>query len=188
MGNETDDREQEALEALEKRFVTAVTHKDQGRLDDAEDEFRDILRAEPRLPEPRMELARLLLDTDRLDEAEEHAREALGFLEAGGQWTDDLSEEAVLGLAHALLAEILRRRAEDDTVIFGDPQAFQRIVTESREHFERAAALDPSDEYSSYHAFFMGKPGVKPSIAGETLDDDPEDDDPEPPEDREDDA
>jgi len=180
MSNETDDREQQALEALEARFVAAVTHKDQGKLDLAEDAFRDILKREPRLPEPRMELARLLLDTDRLDEAEEHAREALGYLETGGQWTDDLSEETVLGLSHALLAEILRRRAEDDSVIFGDPEAFKRIVTESRHHFERAAALDPSDEYSSYHAFFMGTPGVKPSIGGEILEDEPEGDADEP--------
>lgn len=178
MGNETDDREQEALDALEAKFVAAVTQKDQGKLDLAEDAFRDILKVEPRLPEPRMELARLLLDSDRLDEAEEHAREALGHLEAGGQWIDDLSEETVLGLSHALLAEILRRRAEDDAVIFGDPLVFKRLVTESREHFERAAALDPSDEYSSYHAFFLGTPGAKPSIGGEVLDDDVADDAP----------
>ena len=172
MGDDVDERESAALKELEDRFIQAVTQKDQGKLDDAEEAFREILRVEPRLPEPRLELARLLLDTDRLDEAEEHAREALQHLEAGGQWIDDLSEETVLALSHALLAEVLRRRADEDSVIFGDPETYKRLVAESRKHFETAAALDPSDEYSSYHAFFLGKPGVKPSIGGETLDDD----------------
>lgn len=147
---------EDLLAVLEQRFLDALRAKDAGEIDRAEDELRDILRLEPRLAEPRMELARILLDTNRLEDAEVHAREALERLLAGGQWTDDLSEEVVQALCHALLAEILRRRADEDDVIFGDPRAFRELVRESREHFEQAAALDPSDEYSSYHAFFMG--------------------------------
>ena len=64
--------------------------------------------------------------------------------------------EVVMALCCALLAEVLRRRADEDNVIFGDPAEFKRIVEESQVFFQRASALDPSDEYSSYHAFFLG--------------------------------
>lgn len=167
------DQEDELVRALEPRFVEALELKDAGRFDDAEDALRSILKLEPRLAEPRLELARLLLDTDRLDEAEEQARAGLESLQSGGQWTDDLPEEVILALAHALLAEVLRRRADEDRVIFGDPGEFRRIVAESREHFETAARLDPSDAYASYHAFFLGPRGhgAPPPTSGEDGDD-----------------
>jgi tetratricopeptide (TPR) repeat protein len=158
------------LDALAQRFLGALAHKEAGRIDRAEDELRAILRVEPRLPEPRLELARLLLDSDRLDDAEDQAREALEALEAGGAWTEELPEETVRSIAHATLAEILRRRADEDDVLFGDPEAFRALVAEAREHFRKAAALDPSDETASYYAFHMGLelpdgslPGAKPA-------------------------
>ncbi len=147
------------LDALGRQFGQALQAKRDGNLDVAEDELRAILKVEPRLPEPRMELARILLDTDRLEEAEEHAREAKTFLEDGGQWTDELPENVVLALCYGLIAEILRRHADEDDVIFGDPAAFQAIVEESRQLFAKASELDPSDEYASYHAFFLGPKG-----------------------------
>lgn len=153
------DPEHEALDALGTRFITALGFKDAGKIDQAEDDLRAILREEPRLAEPRMELARILLDTERLADAEDHAREALEHLEQSGPWTHDLPPNVLLGLAHALLAEVLRRRAEDDDVIFGDPADFKALIEESKAHFEKAAELDPSDEYASYHAFFLGVPG-----------------------------
>lgn len=167
--------EEAALAALAPRFLAALQLKDAGRLDEAEDILREILRSEPRLPEPHLELARILLDTDRLDQAEAHAREGLAHLEAGGQWTEDLPAQVVTALAHALLAEVLRRRADEDDVVFGDPDTFRALLEESRAHFEKAAALDPDDSYSSYHAFFLGDPAgagqVLPGDAGEPSDD-----------------
>jgi tetratricopeptide (TPR) repeat protein len=150
------DDEREALDNLAARFLRALELRRLERHDAAEDMLRDLLKTEPRLPEPRMELARVLLDSDRLTEAEGEAREALTHLDAGGQWTDDLPDHVVRALAHGLLAEILRRRADEDQVIFGDPATFKQLVAESKQHFARAAELDPSDEYSSYHAFFLG--------------------------------
>lgn len=163
----TDD-EAKQLDALGERFMAALDHREAGRLDTAEDELRAILRAEPRLAEPRMELARLLLDTDRVDEAEEHAREALSALQTSGQWTDELPENVVSAIAHATLAEALRRKADEDDVIFGDPDTFHALVRESKEHFARAAELDPNEEYGSYHAFFLGMPGKQVLLGGET--------------------
>ena len=150
------DLETAALAALGARFMAALALKNTGKLDDAEDELRAILRIEPRLAEPRMELTRLLLDTDRVSAAEPHAREALEQLQIGGPWTEEIGPNVVMGLAHGILAEVLRRRADEDDVIFGDPATFKALVKESQDHFVKASELDPSDEYSSYHAFFMG--------------------------------
>ena len=94
-----------------------------------------------------------------LSATEEHARTALEHLESGGQWTDMLPEEVLLSVAHALLAEILRRRLEEDAVIFGDPAEFKALLAESKTHFARARELDPTDETSSYYAFFLGPEG-----------------------------
>lgn len=157
--SEIDEQENQALSELSSTFMKALQHKDEGRVDEAEELLRKIILQEPRLAEPHMELARLLLDTERVSAAEPHAREAVRWLESGGQWVDDIPENIVQGLAHALLAEVLRRRADEEDVIFGDPAQYHAIVRESQEHFARANALDPSDEYSSYHAFFLGIPG-----------------------------
>lgn len=147
------------LAALEPRFLAALQKKDAGALDEAEDELRAVIRAEPRLAEPHLELARLLLDTDRVEEAEEHAREAIEHLAAGGAWVEEVPEHELTALAHAVLAEALRRRADEDDVIFGDPEVFRRLVAEARAHFAKAAELDPGDHYASYHAFFLGIEG-----------------------------
>jgi len=148
--------EEQTLSLLADRFLGAAKLHAAGKLDAAEDELRSILSAEPRLAEPRLMLGRILLDTSRLEDAEEHTREALSILEADGQWTEDLPENVLRGLAHAQLAEVLRRIADEDDVIFGDPDRFHKLLADSQSHFATAAELDPSDETSSYYAFFMG--------------------------------
>ncbi|MEZ4236167.1 MAG: hypothetical protein R3F59_08390 [Myxococcota bacterium] len=160
----TDPEEHEAreLERLSAAFLGALAARERGDLDRAEDELRAIIRAEPRLAEPRLELGRILLDTDRLADAEDQAREGLQILEAGGQWIDDLPDHVTLSIAHALLAEILRRKADEDDVIFGDPDTFRAMVAEAKAHFAKASELDPSEEYASYYAFFLGDPARPP--------------------------
>src|SRR5687768_14082551 len=61
----TDTPDDARLTELEPRFFAALSRKEAGDLDAAEEELRAILRVEPRLPEPHLELGRLLLDTDR---------------------------------------------------------------------------------------------------------------------------
>lgn len=166
--NEPDPDPEEAarLEALGARFMAALADKDGGRLDEAEESLREIVRQEPRLAEPHLELARILLDTDRLSEAEEHAREGIDHLAATGPWVEELPANVLEALAQRILAEALRRRADEDDVIFGDPETFHRLVRDSKAAFARAAELDPSDEYSNYYAFFLGpdeEPGPETS-------------------------
>ena len=146
------------LAALEPKFTAALLLKEKGLLDQAEEVLRGILSVEPRLAEPRLELGRIFLETDRLEQSEAQTREALRLLEAEGQWTEALPENVVLGLCCAQLAEILRRRADEDDVIFGNPKEFHAMVKESKSLFARASTLDPNDDYSSYYAFFMGTP------------------------------
>jgi len=148
--------ESDQLEQLGKDFMAALALKESGQVNASYDALTEILKKEPRLAEPRMELARLLLDTDRVEEALEHARHALGDLNNHGQWIDDIPENTIKALSHALVAEALRRRIDEDDLIFGDPEEFTKALNESREHFAKAAELDPSDAYSSYHAVFMG--------------------------------
>lgn len=157
----SDDSEQALLDELGERFLMALRLKDGAKFDQAEDELRAILRREPRLAEPRMELARILLDTDRLDDAMEQAREAISVLEKHGSWTEEVEENVVRAIAHATLAEILRRKADEDDVIFGDPEIFRAMVAEAKSHFEQAATLDPNEDMSSYYAFFLGIPGAE---------------------------
>ncbi len=159
------DRPEPHLKGLSERFLAALEELRQGRIDRADKALRAILAVEPRLAEPRLELARILLDTGRLDDAESQARQALEILEAGGQWTEELPGHVVLGLAHGLLAEILRQQADRDEVIFGEPARFHAITKEARGHFERAARMDADNQHASYHALFLGMPGV--SLGGE---------------------
>lgn len=153
-----DNHEPELLEALGERFTLAMQRLAGGDVDGGEDLLREILRQEPRLAEPQLSLGRILLDTARLDVAEEHTRTALRLFEEQGPWTEEVPENVLLAIAHAQLAEILRQRADDDDVIFGDPDAYHALVKDSQEHFTKASTLDPSDSTSSYYAFFMGPP------------------------------
>ncbi len=154
--SDPEDHEQQELDALARRFLGALKRKDEGDVDGAEEVLRDLIKAEPRLAEPHLELARVLLDTGRLPEAEAHAREGRTHLDQTGPWTQEVPPNVLQALSHALLAEILRRRADEDDVIFGDPATLHAMVEESKAAFAKAAELDPSDEYSSYYAFFLG--------------------------------
>jgi len=140
------------LDALGARFLLALEAMRRGDVDRAADELRSILRAEPRLAEPRMELARLLLQTDQPEEAAEQAEEALSVLDSGGQWLEDLPENVVRSVAWNLRGEALRQQADRDEVVFGDPERWKALVEEARQAFARAATLDPENRHAHYWA------------------------------------
>jgi tetratricopeptide (TPR) repeat protein len=178
MGDFPDERH---LAELGPRFVEAMRLRERGRLDEATEALQGILRAEPRLAEPRMELARVWLETGRLEDAEAEAREALRVLEAGGQWTDELAEHVVLALAWALLGEILRERASTDEVVFGPEDDFRELIEQSRAAFSRAHALDPTDTHAGLGAREPDDEDALPQerrarreMTGDILDEDPD--------------
>jgi tetratricopeptide (TPR) repeat protein len=152
--------EENIIAGLQSRFIQALTARDRGDTDAAAELLRGILKVEPRLPEPRMELANILLGADQLAEAEEHLREAIQSLETGGQWTDDLDEDVVLSLAYGTLGEVLRRQADSDEVVFGDPSAFERLIREAQSAFRKAAALDPDNAHAGYWSFDPRRRGI----------------------------
>lgn len=156
----------DGLKELASLYMQAVHDLTNNRLDQAEDTLRDIVRREPRLPEPQLTLGRLLLDTARLEDAEERSRLALELLMASGPWTDEVEPHVVLSIAHAQLAEVLRQRVDEDDIVFGDPEQYKRMVAESREHFTKAAELDPSDETASFYAFYMKDPEAMAQVEG----------------------
>lgn len=152
------------LADLGVRFFAAMKLRADGRVDDAMDAFHDLLRREPRLAEPRLELGRIYLEMGQLDDAETEAREALRILEAGGQWTDDLPENVVMGLAWSLLGEILKEKAASDEVVFGDPAVFRELLAQSRAAFAKASELDPSDATSFMNALELAEEKVEKEL------------------------
>lgn len=145
------------LSTLGPRFLAAIELRAAGRVDEALDAFQAILKVEPRLAEPRLEIGRIHLETGRLEEAEVETREGLRILLNGGQWTEDLPENVVLALAWALLGEILKEKAASDEVVFGDPAVFKELLAESRVAFAKAAELDPSDSSSWANALELAE-------------------------------
>jgi len=147
---------EEHLEKLGQDFMAAMQLVEQGDNAGGEKALREILKVEPRLAEPRMELARLRLLDEDLESAEVEARNAVALLDAGGQWNLDIPEDVMSGLAHGLLGEVLRQKASSDAVLDGPPETFQATLREAQLQFQVASDKDPENEHARYHAFHLG--------------------------------
>lgn len=153
--------EKTLLETLSQTFLTAASARRAGDIDRAIELLHDIVRGEPRLPEPHYELGHIHLVAGRLVDAELEARTALKWLLQGGQWVDSVPEHVMISLAHGLLGEVLRQRATTDEVVFGDPEVFRALLDESKAHFAAAAELDPTNEHADHHNFFLELDGAE---------------------------
>jgi len=151
--DEIEVEEKARIAGLQSRFQQALRAREAGDVDGAAELLRGVLSVEPRLAEPRLELSHILLNTQQIEEAEEQAREAVRILETGGQWTADITADALMSLAYTTLAEILRHRADSDEIVFGDPAQFETLHSESRTLFLKASALDSSNEHAAYWGF-----------------------------------
>lgn len=140
------------LEGLDEQFMDGTKRMASGEIDAAAEIFRRILSAEPRLAEPRIELARILIETSQLKEAEAEIREAIRILESGGQWIDAFTENQVLSVSYGILAEVLRVLAEGDELVFGDPETWRNVVDEAHAAFRKARELDPENAHADYWA------------------------------------
>ena len=150
------DAPEEHLEALGQEFMAAMHAIEGGDVEAGEKALREILKVEPRLAEPRMELARLRLVAEDLETAESEARQAVALLDAGGQWNLDIPENVMVSLAHGLLGEVLRQKASTDAVLDGPAETFQAVLREAQLQFQVAADRDPENEHARYHAFHLG--------------------------------
>lgn len=145
------------LEGLGDAFMAALRFREAGRADDALAAFAAVLRTEPRLAEPRMEIARIYLEMGRLEEAEVEAREAVRILTAGGAWTVEIPEATLLAMAWAIVGAILKEQAASDDVVFAeDPGRFADLIAQSSAAFAKAAELDPDDTVSALNAAELG--------------------------------
>lgn len=145
------------LSELEALFSQAMDARHAGDAAKCAELLRQIIKVEPRLAEPHLELGRIHLDADEYDDAEVESREALRFLTQGGQWVDDLNENQLLSIAHGQLGEVLRLQASQDAVIFGDPEAFKAIVKEAQHHASLSLDLDPDQEKPGFYEFALQK-------------------------------
>lgn len=145
------------LAALGPRFLKGLALRAAGKIDEALEIFNQVLLAEPRLPEPRMERGRIRLEMGQLDDAETDVREAIRVLDGGGQWSEDVAENVVQALAWGLLGEILKEQASTDDVVFGDEATFRTLLAQSRAAFARAAELDPTDTTSQINALELSE-------------------------------
>lgn len=139
-----EDSSQEALllEA-EVLFMEGARASNADQLELATQKFKEVLKLEPRLAEPRLELAVLALRQQDLDEAEEQAREAIERLELGWQWLDVLSEDQLKAHACTLLGEILLARALSPQSQGMTDEEMRGLWNETSQLFDRAVALDP---------------------------------------------
>jgi tetratricopeptide (TPR) repeat protein len=129
---------------LEGRFLEAMECLRGGRDGRAMELLKEILNADPRLPEPHLELAILWHGQGRLDEAIEHARLAVKVLERGGQWTDDLPSHVLLAHARNLLGELLVEQSQAGETPF-DHDHFAEIWNEACALFAAAYEGDPDN-------------------------------------------
>jgi len=143
------------LVPLGTKLAKAFTLRGEGKHDDAAELLREILQADPRLAEPRLELAHIAAERQDWEEAEEQARAAVDILRAGGQWTASLSPEQMLAFAINLLGEVVYRALQDGDLIFRDAVAFTARWNEAAAFFEEAAKLDPSNEDARHWAIHV---------------------------------
>ena len=146
------------LPKLAQDFMVALELREKGKMDEARLLLQGIVRADPRLPEPHLELGRIWLEAERLDDAEAEAREALALLEKGGQWIETVEEHVVLSIAWSLLGAVLQQQASTDEVVFGPAERFKELVAASRLACEKAAELDPDDTASLLNAKELEEP------------------------------
>lgn len=139
------------LRELEAQWLEAMQLRQDGQDARAEELFRRILAREPRLAEPRLELAHIEMARGHLGDAEEHARMAVGVLERGGQWIDDIEPNRLLAFACNLLGEVLRQRAEE-LALAEDRETFHKAWNGAADAFARAIALDPENREARSNA------------------------------------
>ena len=110
--------ESSAIAPMQELFMAAMEHRQMGQTKKAEVCLLEILKNEPRLPEPHLELAHIYHATKQLEEARIHIEEAVQYLENGGQWLD-LPEQEVLSMAYVIQGDIYRSLADLDEVVLG---------------------------------------------------------------------
>lgn len=148
-------------QALEESFLKAIEAMGAGRGDDAEALLRQVLAGDPRLPEPRLELAVLLYRRGALEEAEAQARMGVDQVERGWQWLENFEEGQLHAHALNVLGEIILASFGEDGAVASEsaPERWR----EAERLFKRAVELDPDngDAHSNLAGFRRRRPTAR---------------------------
>jgi tetratricopeptide (TPR) repeat protein len=139
-----DDVENATLQQFETHFIHAMELRQQGNTQAASKILLAILKEEPRLPEPHLEIAHIYYSMDQLDDAQIHIEQAVQQLENGGQWLD-IPENDLLSIAYVLQGEIYRGLADQDEIVLGNPERFQDLINRAKNAFNKAKMIDPAN-------------------------------------------
>lgn len=145
------DVEREALVEMIPMLEGALELRRRGKVEQAERILRHILETEPRLAEPRLEIAHIAIGRTDLDEAEGQLRVAIDVLRSHGQWTLDVDPDALMSYALNFLGEVLISVFEDPDNDEFDEGLFS-IWNEAAGFFAEAAELDPQNEDAALNA------------------------------------
>ncbi len=137
--------EHEAIEPMQALFIAAMEHRQQGQTKKAEICLLEIVRKEPRLPEPHLELAHIYFSIEQLDDARSHIEQAVQYLENGGQWLE-VPEKELLSMAYLIQGSIYRNLADQDEIVFGEQKTYIEYINRAKNAFNKANLLDPSNK------------------------------------------
>ena len=136
------------IEPMQALFIAAMEHRQHGDSKKSEACLLEIVKKEPRLPEPHLELAHIYHAQEHFEDARTHIEQAVQYLENGGQWLD-LPEMEILSMAYLIQGEIYRSLADLDEVVFGDQAVYIDYVNRAKNAFKKANLIDKETvEYS----------------------------------------
>ena len=136
------------IEPMQALFMAAMEHRQIGNPKKAEVCLLEIVKKEPRLPEPHLELAHIYHAQQQFDDARTHIEQAVQYLENGGQWLD-LPESEIMAMAYLIQGEIYRSLADLDEVVFGEQAVYVDYVNRAKNAFKKANLIDKGTvEYS----------------------------------------
>jgi tetratricopeptide (TPR) repeat protein len=144
-GQDNVDAPEGHLDSLAPKMLQAMDLRREGKDDEAVEILTEVLRAEPRLAEARLELCHIAATNGDWEEAEGQGRFAVETLRGGGQWTLDLESEELLSFALNLLGEVIVRCLEEGDLLMDDRPAFVARWNEASEFFRESLERDNSN-------------------------------------------
>ena len=145
-GHDNMDAPEAHLQRLEPLLEKALSLRGDGKDEEAIGLLREILQADPRLAEPRLELSHIAAAEGDWQESETQARMAVEALRAGGQWTLDLEANEILSFALNLLGEVVVRGLEEGDLLMTDRAEFVARWNEASGFFREAWEGDKSNK------------------------------------------
>ena len=142
--------EENYTNALIKKFEQALEARQNNDIDSCCELLLHIIKNEPRLPEPHLELANIYLIIEKLEDARVHIEEAISYLENGGQWTE-IDSNTLLSLAYSTKSEIYHALADrDEIVLNSNEEEFVRLIKISQSAKKKAQELNPNQHIDNY--------------------------------------